>query len=329
MLGTTFQCDPDLRLVGTNVYLDPSEDREVGVISHGHSDHIGRHDSFVATPPTASFLRLRVGAERRGVELPYGEEHEIGRYRIELQPAGHILGSAMICVKTDEGSLLYTGDFRLRPSRTTERAVVERCDWLVTESTYGSPSWRFPDRAETESQLLDLLHGLIRRGDSPVILAYSLGKSQEIMALLAEAGMRCVVHPSVASHARIYERFGVYLGRWEEWSEQGGLFERSTRDLAGKVLVVPPHLRSIIRGLRRARTIAVTGWALDPHRPRWTDYAFPYSDHADFDELLELIDLARPSAVYTTHGASAFARELRRRGIQAEFLRRRPQMRLF
>ena len=328
-LGSIFQIDPDLRLAGTEVYLDPAGTRETGIISHGHSDHIGAHGSFIATAPTASFIRLRAGVSCAGTELPYRTPLRIDRYEVELYPAGHVLGSAMISVKAEEGTLVYTGDVRLRPSRTAERAEIPRCDFLITESTYGSPFWKFPDRRETEDRLVDLLRHLLAHGTTPVILAYSLGKAQEAMSLLALAGLRCVVHPVVAAIARIYEKFGVELGRWESWSTQGGLFDRSTSDLSGKVLIMPPHLKRDLRRVRRRKTIALTGWALDPRRSGWTDYAFPVSDHADFDELLELIDLANPRVVYTTHGAPAFARELRRRGIAAEYLRQRPQMRLF
>ncbi len=328
-LGSLFQADPDLRLAGTEIYLDPASPRELGIISHGHSDHIGAHGSFVSTAPTAAFLRLRVGSACRVTELAYREPLQMGRFELELLPAGHVLGSAMIVVRADEGTLLYTGDFRLRESRTAACAEVERCDYLITESTYGAPFWRFPARSEVEERLVTLLDELVRSDSTPVIMAYSLGKAQEAMALLEGHGFRCVVHPAVAAIARIYGKFGIDLGQWESWSIQGGLFDRSTRDLEGKILIVPPHLRRELRRVPRSRTIALTGWALDPRRTGWTDYAFPFSDHADFDELLELIDLARPRVVYTTHGAPAFARELRRRGIAAESLRKKPQMRLF
>lgn len=328
-LGSIFQADPDLRLAGTEVFLDPLESRETAIITHGHSDHIGAHGSFVATPPTAAFLRQRISSACRGTELDYRTPISMGRYEIELLPAGHVLGSAMILVRSDEGVLLYTGDVRLRPSRTAERAEVPRCDFLITESTYGAPFWRFPERKEVEREIVSLLEGLLGKGETPVILAYSLGKAQEAMSLLAESNLPCVVHPVVASMARIYERFGVDLGRWQSWSIQGGLFDRSTSDLRGKVLVMPPHLKRDLRRVPRRKTIALTGWALDPRRSGWSDHAFPYSDHADFDELLDLIDRAGPRAVYTTHGTPAFARELRSRGIEAEYLRQKPQMRLF
>ena len=58
------------------------------------------------------------------------------------------------------------------------------------------------------------------------------------------------------------------------------------------------------------------------------DAAVPFSDHADFDQLIEYVERAKPSRVYTMHGTSEFARQLRSRGVEAEHLGRH-QMSLF
>ena len=39
-----------------------------------------------------------------------------------LLPAGHIFGSAQCLVFAGEQTLLYTGDFKLRPGRSAEQA---------------------------------------------------------------------------------------------------------------------------------------------------------------------------------------------------------------
>ncbi len=58
---------------------------------------------------------------------------------------------------------------------------------------------------------------------------------------------------------------------------------------------------------------------------RWrfgTDAAFPLSDHADYDDLLEYVRRTGARAVHTMHGfADEFARDLRRLGYWAEPLR--------
>ena len=48
----------------------------------------------------------------------------------------------------------------------------------------------------------------------------------------------------------------------------------------------------------------LTGWALDPatiYRSK-VHAAFPVSDHADFPELLELVERVRPRQVVVVHG---------------------------
>lgn len=329
MLGHLFQCDPDIRIAGSEIYLDPAEPRKLGIISHGHSDHIGRHEHFVATAPTAAFLRARSGDDLKGTELAYRTPHAIGEWTVELFPAGHVLGSAMIRVSNATHALAYTGDFRLTPSFTAEAAEIPEADAVIMESTFGGdPGWIFPSREELRERLTALVRTIIARDKTPVLLAYSLGKAQEATAMLRDSGIALVQHPVVARISAIYERNGIDLGAYEVWGRQSSLFgHRSTTDLRGKAVIVPPHMGSELRRIPRRVTIALTGWALRGTRD--ADHGLPLSDHADFGELVSFAERCRAGVVYVTHGSRRFAEELRRRGIRAEFLRKKSQMRLF
>lgn len=324
-----FQADPDIRLINSEIYLDPAEPRKLGIISHGHADHIGRHEHFIATVPTAAFLRARSGDDLKGTELAYRTEHKVGEWTVELFPAGHVLGSAMIRVSNATHALAYTGDFRLTPSYTAEPAEIPEADAVIMESTFGADdSWRFPSREELRERLTVLVHDIIKKDKTPVLLAYSLGKAQETTAMLRGSGVRLVVHPVVARISSIYERNGVDLGAYEVWGRQSSLFGHpSTIDLRGKALIIPPHMTAEIRRVPRRETVALTGWAL--HGTRDADHGLPLSDHADFDELISFAERCRAGVVYVTHGSTRFAEELRRRGIRAEFVRGKKQMRLF
>jgi putative mRNA 3-end processing factor len=329
VLGHLFQCDPDIRIARSEIYLDPAEPRKIGIISHGHADHIGRHEHFIATPPTAAFLRARSGDDLQGTELPYRIPHAIDGWTVELFPAGHVLGSAMIRVSSATHALAFTGDFRLERSWTAEAAEIPEADAVIMESTYGgSPDWIFPSREELRDRLVTLVKAILARDRTPVLLAYSLGKAQEVAAMLRDCGVTMVMHPAVARISSIYERNGIDLGAYEVWGRQSSLFgHRSTTDLRGKAVIVPPHLTREIRGIARGETIALTGWALRGTRD--ADHGLPLSDHADFNELIAFAERCRAGVIYVTHGSRRFAEELRRRGIRAEFLRRKPQMRLF
>lgn len=352
-----FQSDPDIRLADSEIYLDPAEPRKIGIISHGHSDHIGRHEHFIATVPTAAFLRARSGDDLKGTELAYRTKHVIdegaggraqgagegdggllrpapyaqrpGSWTVELFPAGHVLGSAMVRVSNGTHSLAYTGDFRLSPSYTAEAAEIPEADAVIMESTFGgSPDWVFPSREELRERLTALVRQIVARGRTPVLLAYSLGKAQETAVMLRDSGVPLVMHPVVARISAIYERNGIDLGPYEVWGRQSSLFgHRHTTDLRGKAVLIPPHMTREIRRVPRGETVALTGWAL--HGTRDADHGLPLSDHADFNELVAFAERCRAGVVHVTHGSRRFAEELRRRGIRAEFLRGKPQMRLF
>ena len=61
-----------------------------------------------------------------------------------LVPAGHIFGSAQCLVFVDEETLLYSGDFKLRPGRSAEQAECRHADTLVMETTFGVPRYGLP-----------------------------------------------------------------------------------------------------------------------------------------------------------------------------------------
>jgi DNA ligase-1 len=64
----------------------------------------------------------------------------------------------------------------------------------------------------------------------------------------------------------------------------------------------------------------ITGWAMDSAaKYRYQcDAAFPLSDHADFADLLQLVEIVQPKRVYTVHGyVEEFAQTLRERGVDA------------
>jgi putative mRNA 3-end processing factor len=69
--------------------------------------------------------------------------------------------------------------------------------------------------------------------------------------------------------------------------------------------------------------LLVSGWACDRSFSSvfGADTTIAYSDHCDFDELLEVVRRSGASRVYTVHGYSQeLARHLRRHGVRASAL---------
>src|SRR5262249_53295513 len=152
--------------------------------------------------------------------------------------------------------------------------------------------------------------------ETPVLLGYSLGKSQELLSSLGEAKFPLMLHGAIYNLTQIYEQFGQSFPPYERY-EAGAA--------RGKVLLCPPNVinSAMLRNLGKTRTAIITGWAVDPNcRYRYQcDAAFPLSDHADFPDLLEMVKRVQPKLVYALHGFAAdFAHTLRERGVEARAL---------
>src|SRR3982751_1138858 len=104
------------------LWLDPWDAKRFAFVSHAHSDHIAPHDEIIVSERTARLMQSRLPGSRSEHVLNFGEKKIVRGLDITLVPAGHIFGSAQFFLETDSGSLLYTGDFKLRPGRSAEPA---------------------------------------------------------------------------------------------------------------------------------------------------------------------------------------------------------------
>jgi Cft2 family RNA processing exonuclease len=72
----------------------------------------------------------------------------------------------------------------------------------------------------------------------------------------------------------------------------------------------------------------MTGWAsAGGHQwSRHADASLPYSDHADYNELLAYVHLVQPKQVFTVNGFPELAARLRKLGYEAMHLNEKGQI---
>lgn len=304
--------DRGLELPDHALWLDPHGARPLAFVSHAHSDHLAAHAEVIATPGTARFMRARLRGQRREHLLEFGETRTFRDCAITLLPAGHILGSAQSFVESAAGTLLYTGDFKLRPGLAAEPAQWRHADTLIMETTFGLPKYVMPPTAEVLAQIVAFCHTALADGAVPVLLAYSLGKAQEVICALLAAGLAPMLHEAVFKMTELHHELRP--------SFPAGYLRFAKAHVAGHVLVWPPNAQLPDLPAPPLRTAVLTGWALDPsarYRYRCAA-AFPLTDHADYPDLLRYVELVQPRRVLTLHGfAAEFAADLRRRGHEA------------
>jgi DNA ligase-1 len=321
--------DNGIFLPEIDLWLDPQDPKADGTafVSHAHGDHARWHGTTIASGATLKLMRARESASpgTEGKPQAFRQRFRHGGAMLTLLPAGHIAGSSQLLVEYKKETLLYSGDFKLRPDPSCEPIEVHEADELIMETTFGQAQYLFPPASKTIERIATFVQKAHKEKKVPALLAYGLGKAQELMLALKPWNWEYVLHPSIAAVGETYKALGYSLPP----SHTPG-----NTNLDGKILIWPPNARSHAwySGISaRCRTAFISGWAMDPAtRVRMgVDETFPLSDHADFSELLAYVWQVHPKKIHTHHGfAAEFASHLRLTGHDATALGMEEQLQL-
>lgn len=304
-------------------FVDPMRAVERAVITHGHSDHARPgHAHVLATRATLAIMRARMGEDRAGQSqqaLPYGEVLTINGVKLWLRPAGHVLGSAQVCLEWQGSRAVVSGDYKRRPDATCAPFEVERCDVFVTEATFALPVFTHPPAGQEIARLLRSVALFPER--THVIGCYALGKAQRLISLLREAGWDAPIplHGALMKLCTLYEELGVKLGPLVPATVAG------KEKLAGAIVLAPPSAIADRWARRLSEPIPclASGWMRVRQRARQGGVELPMviSDHADWPELLATCTEVEAGEVWVTHGREeALIHALAQRGIRGRAL---------
>lgn len=215
-LGITFA---DERLPGVDVLMpDPSfiEDRRDDlaglVLTHAHEDHIGAvpyiwpllRCPVYATRFTAALLRRKLAEfglldEVPLTEVPLSGSFSVGPFDIELITLTHSIPEPnAVVIRTEAGSVLHTGDWKLDPEplvgdnydETRLKALAEE-DVLamVGDSTNAMVNGVAGSEAEVRNRLRDVISGLTQRV-AVACFASNVARLETVIRVAEETGRR-------------------------------------------------------------------------------------------------------------------------------------------
>lgn len=145
---------------------------------------IAQNEGYALPFSKADFTKLH----KRTTTFDYNESFKIGEIDFELIDAGHIIGSSQIQCTFEDQTMLYTGDFKVLPTRMHEGCALpeKQIDTLVIESTYANEEQE--DRVKLEKRFCKDVKETIEDGVA-LIPAFALGRTQEIISILHSAGI--------------------------------------------------------------------------------------------------------------------------------------------
>jgi putative mRNA 3-end processing factor len=317
VLPAGLYCEPG------DFYIDPTRPVSRAIITHGHSDHARPgHGAVLATAETLAIMRARLGAGAGATHqaLAFGEALTESGVRTWLEPAGHVLGSAQICMEYRGSRAVVSGDYKRRPDATCAPFVPVPCDVFVTEATFALPVFRHPPDCGEIAKLLASVALFPDR--THVVGCYALGKCQRVIVLLRAAGWDrpIYLHGAQIPMCELYEACGVRLGDLRLATVA------AKAELAGAIVLAPPSAVADRWARRLADPVVglASGWMRVRQRAKSGGIELPLviSDHSDWDELNETVDEIAAPEIWVTHGREeALIHAVEQRGIRGRALR--------
>lgn len=283
-------------------YIDPWKPVKKAVVTHAHADHSYRGNQTYLVPKTGALLsKIRLGDEATIETLDFGEEISIGGVKVSFHPAGHVLGSAQVRVEAEGEIWVVSGDFKLTPDATCEPFEPVKCDYFITEATFGLPIYKWTPPEILFEEMNEWWRENQENEKVSIIFAYSLGKSQRILNGIDRSIGRIFTHGAVERLTEAYRESGVDL---PETTYVGSV--ENKKEFSGGLVVAPPSAIGTpwLRRFGKHSTGFASGWMMvrGARRRKAVDRGFVMSDHADWDGLIEAITAAEAETVYVTHG---------------------------
>ena len=306
-------------------YIDPWRPVDRAVITHAHADHARMgHAHYLAAAPGEGVLRARLGAIDLQT-LAYGEVVDHFGVRVSLHPAGHVLGSAQVRLAHQGRVWVASGDYFVAGAADDPRegnatcAPFEpvRCDCFITESTFGLPIYRWAPQHELFDDINQWWAANAAAGRASLLLGYSFGKAQRILAGVDPSIGTIVVHGAVEPLNRAYRAAGVALPETKLVTEV-----TDKAELKGALVIAPPSVQNSAWTKRFGdhSDAFASGWMQlrGARRRRSVDRGFVLSDHADWPGLQRAIAATGAQRVIVTHGyESVMVRWLTEQGLEA------------
>lgn len=311
-----------VHLAASVLWCDANRKTGLNFLSSANAGELGKNRRFLCTEAT-QVLAARGRGKLDVLTAPYDHPLTVGELTLSLHPSGHMLGGAQIAVQREDRVVVYAGDVHTRGSATAMAAEPKACNVLALGASYAARGLRFPPREEVLRDIRRFVDATLGGRGTPVLLAPPLDIAQELLVELGRAGYKLKVHRQLADIAKLYGQLGVALPP----------FKRLGRTIArGDVVLMPVILRAQAEVGTDPRLAFVGPRAVDPvyvHQQRVAK-AFPLSNVADGEALLEFVKATGASEVFLTGGeVETFRSALAQEGLRVYDLQPREQLELF
>ena len=194
-----------LHLRDSVIYLDVAGEGSLSFISSARTA-LTASDRVIATEETIKLIEVLQKKETKALVCQYHRPFALGNLKLELLPAGSMVGSALLYVEEEDRTILYAPTFQTADIPKVQPVKLKKANTLIIGAHHGI-SHSPPDRDAEKERLLRTLDSSNSRAK---IYCASIGTAQEIIQLVAEH-LPTAVHPAIAKVNRVYRMLGLSL----------------------------------------------------------------------------------------------------------------------
>lgn len=238
------------------------------------------------------FLSQKIQVEN-GLNCQFNRPFSVGPLKLELLPAGSILGSSSLYLEHEGQRILYSPAAMPQKSPIVRRMQLKKSDILILPATLKNIRKKIASKKKEKERLLDKVQDFkIKNGIYPIVAAPKLGASQEIIHLLSEQSIPVEVHAQTHRITRTYEDMGFEIGTYKK------LTKRSKNDAVRIIPLTPATISEHAQMLDRLIVVEQHLNQCDTYESILEkDQFYILSVEPDGQELKEIVTAVRPKRV--------------------------------
>jgi len=159
---------------------------DAGYLMEEEAEYLNRTKRSKHSPALPLFTQSEAERSLEFFEtVPFNHQKSINAdFQFEFHYSGHILGAASVALQASDKKIVFTGDIgRMQDPIFYPPAVLEKADYLITESTYGN---RLHKNNNILEDLAEVINTTYSRNGVIVIPAFAVGRAQSLMYYLWE-----------------------------------------------------------------------------------------------------------------------------------------------
>jgi len=310
---------------------------DIILLTHAHADHCDRLDQFKHTripllchPMTYELKKKVLSAIPKTRQILQDTTETFESLTITTKESGHCGGSMMFFVESNEGNILFTGDYNTVPALSQNPAFPTKCDVLVTEATFGNAKYTFSLRNQVYGDLMQYIDRKKKEGHPAIIMfGQGLGKAQDIVSLIEvmkDKNIDLYMDHYSLLETNIFSKHYECSKRYSS-IKNAPLYPSETFAIFFYHMMIDSMGNTIDNaksqfGLIKPPIAILTGWNIDKLeniKKKFKDVEmFQISNHCGYNSLISFIEQTEAKFVVTFHGsANELASSLRSMDIDA------------